>query len=333
MTFFSIVCALVLEQFKALPAARVTALQAAHAGFLERQFNGGEARHGMIAWSVGVALPVLLLLILRIGLEFTHPVAGFVLDVAMLYLTMGFRQFSHYFTDIQLALRMGEIDHARRLLSQWRGQSAEALGSADIARLTIEQGIVSSHRHVFAPLLWFMVLGPAGAALYRLSLSIVQHWTVAGGNPSGDGEQFSQFARQAFRVIDWLPARLTAITFAIVGDFEDAVYCWRTQAEQWIHYTNDTNGVLGVIGTNGANNANWDEMASGILLSSGAGALGIKLGLPLPHETGIEARPELGLGEDANVEHLQSAIGLVWRALVLCLLLLALLTVASWVGT
>jgi len=307
MTFFSIVCALVLEQFKALPAARVAALQFAYAGFLERQFNGGEARHGMTAWGVGVALPALLLLILRVGLDYTHPVVGFVLDVAILYLTMGFRQFSHYFTDIQLALRLGEIEHARRLLAEWRGQNADQLGSVDIARLAIEQGIVASHRHVFAPLLWFMVFGPAGAVLYRLGLSTMQQWSMSDGLP-GDSNRFGEFARRAFQILDWVPARLTAITFAIVGDFEDAVYCWRTQARQWA------------------------DAASGILLASGAGALGVKLGLPLPHEIYIEVRPELGLGEDADVEHLQSAIGLVWRALVLCLLLLALMTVASWVG-
>lgn len=307
MTLLSLLCVLVLEQFRALPATQVFAVQSAYASFLERRFNGGEFRHGMIAWITGVAAPALLTLILHFVLEYIHPVLAFGFDILVLYFLLGFRQFSHYFTDIQLALRMGELDRARRLLEEWRGHGADRLGSAEIARLAIEQGILSSHRHVFAPLFWFLALGPAGAVLYRLGLAVAENWQRAGG-PLDEHPQFGEFARQAFQVLDWLPARMTAATFAIVGDFEDAVYCWRTQASQ------------------------WSDAASGILLASGAGALGIRLGLPLPDETGIEARPELGLGDDADVDHLQSAIGLVWRALVLCLLLLALLTVASWVG-
>lgn len=310
MTLLSLLCVLVLEQFRALPSAQVFAAQTAYAHFLEQRFNGGEFRHGMIAWIAGVAAPAVLVLILHFVLDTIHPVLAFGFDVVVLYFLLGFRQFSHYFTNIQLALRMGELERARHLLAEWRGRGAERLGSADIARLAIEQGILSSHRHVFAPLFWFLALGPAGAVLYRLGLTVAENWQRTGG-PLDEHPQFGEFARKTFQLLDWLPARMTAATFAIVGDFEDAVYCWRTQVSQW---------------------AQSFDSASGILLASGAGALGIKLGLPLPDESGIEARPELGLGDDADVDHLQSAIGLVWRALVLCLLLLALLTVASWVG-
>jgi cobalamin biosynthesis protein CobD/CbiB len=305
MSLFSILCVLVLEQIKAFPADRLTSAQAVFAAWVERQFNGGEKRHGMAAWVVGVLAPSLLVFLLQLFLCSLHPVLAFIFGAAVLYAAMGFRQFSHYFTDIQLALRMGEIDRARRLIGAWTASNAEHLGSRDIARLSIEQGILSSHRHVFAPMLWFVVAGPAGAVLYRLAWGMMQRWTAT--EPE-EGGTFSQFAREAFQWIDWLPARLTAVTFAIVGDFEDAVYCWRTQAGQWA------------------------DAATGILLASGAGALGVRLGLPLPEAAGVELRPELGLGDDADVEHLQSAIGLVWRAMVLSLLLLALLTLASWLG-
>lgn len=307
MTFLCIISVLILEQLRASPAARIMAWLAAYAAFLERHFNGGEQRHGIAAWIVGVALPAFLVLLLQSGLGYLNPLLGFAFAFAVLYLVMGFRQFSHFFTEIQVALRAGELDQARHLLAQWRGGNAERFGSAEIARLAIEQGVVSSHRHVFAPLLWFMVLGPAGALLYRLSAEMAQRWQLTTWSGT-ETDRFADLAVQAFHWIDWIPARLTAVTFAIVGDFEDAVYCWRTQASQ------------------------WGDVASGILLASGAGALGVKLGMPIPDVLGIEVRPELGLGEYADVEHLQSAIGLVWRALILCLLLLALLTVASWVG-
>lgn len=307
MTFLSILCVLVIEQIKASPMARICSALATFADFLEGRFNGGERRHGMTAWGVGVLLPALLVLAFQFLACTLHPLLGFVFNVGVLYFTMGFRQFSHYFTDIQLALRMGETDRARQLLADWRGTGADRLASADIARLAIEQGIIASHRHVFAPLLWYLVLGPAGAVFYRLGLGMSQRWSRA-TLPTGEAGQFGLFAHEAFQAIDWLPARLTAMTFAVVGDFEDAVYCWRTQAGQWA------------------------DAATGILLASGAGALGIKLGQPVPGAADIETRPELGLGDDADIEHLQSATGLVWRALVLCLLLLALLTVASWVG-
>lgn len=312
MTFLSIFVVLVIEQLKAAPAARVQGWLDAYARFLERQFNGGERRHGVTAWGVGVAAPALLVLGLQIGLDMLHAVLTFLFSVAMLYFLMGFRQFSHFFTDIHLALRAGEIDRARMLFHTWTGRESSRLSSSEIVRLTIEDGILASHRHVFAPLFWFMLLGPAGALLYRLSVAMSQREAAPATPESGFAiprDAFGEFSRQAFEVLDWLPARLTAVTFAIVGDFEDAIYCWRTQAQQ------------------------WHDVASGILLASGAGALGVKLGQPLPEALGVEERPELGMGDEADIDHLQSAIGLVWRALVLCLLLLVLLTLASWVGS
>ncbi|MCX7169205.1 MAG: CobD/CbiB family protein, partial [Proteobacteria bacterium] len=69
-----------------------------------------------------------------------------------------------------------------------------------------------------------------------------------------------------------------------------------------------------------------------ILLSSGAGALGVRLVSPVDQSGELSERPELGLGDEADVDLMQSTIGLVWRTLILCLLVLALFWVASWVG-
>jgi cobalamin biosynthesis protein CobD/CbiB len=105
--------------------------------------------------------------------------------------------------------------------------------------------------------------------------------------------------------------RMTAVTFAIVGNFEDAIYCWRTQA------------------------TSWPDPEGGIILSSGAGALGVRLGMPVTQDDVKTERPELGTGDAADVDFMQSAVGLVWRAMVFWLIMLFLLSVASmasWVG-
>lgn len=307
MTLFFIIAALVLEQYRPLSTQRwVNGPLTRYFGFLDRQFNDGQYRHGILAWAFAVALPVLLLAIANPLLSGQSALLELALAVATLYLTMGFRQFSHYFTDVQLALRSGDIDSARRLLADWRGASGDRLSSNEIARLSMEQALVSCHRHVFAPLIWFGVFGPAGALLYRLALFAGSYWKAQ--SPELPATPFGTFAQRAFFLIDWLPLRLTAVGFAITGDFEDAIFCWRTQA------------------------AGWPEPEQGILLASGAGALGVRLGLPLQNGYGIEDRPEMGLGDDADADFMQSTIGLVWRTLMLCLLLMALVWVASWVG-
>jgi adenosylcobinamide-phosphate synthase len=311
MTLFVIILVLIIEQMHALPVVRMVQQPvAALCRALEQRFNDGHYAHGAIAWGLGVGLPALLIFGLYIYLWAYQTALAFLLSLGMLYLTMGFRQFSHYFTEIQEALRADDIDLARRTLAEWRGQSGDRLSSSDVARLSIEEALLASHRHVFAPLFWFAVMGPAGAFLYRLADLFKRSW---GERDDVDFGEFGVFARQAFMVIDWVPVRLTAFAFAIVGDFEDAIYCWRTQASRWA------------------------DSASGILLSSGAGALGVRLGLPVPDPVQMDGvgddRPELGLGEEADPDLMQSTIGLVWRTLVLVLLLLGLVWVSGWMGS
>ncbi len=306
MTLISIVVALLVEQARPLAVARVDAWLKAWADQLETRFNAGERRHGVAAWLIGAALPALLVLVVYVLAVWSNWLLAVLLGVGVLYLTTGFRQFSHYFTDIHLALRTGELDQARQLLGEWRGASAERLSSQEIARLAIEEALLASHRHVFAPLFWFAVLGPAGALLYRLARHLCYAWGDEGRRGQPEAGEFGNFSRSVFALIDWLPVRLTAASFAVVGDFEDAIFCWRSQASR------------------------WPEEASGILLTAGAGALGVRLGMPIHAVGDLDDRPELGVGEEADPDLMQSTIGLVWRTLVMALLLLALLGVASW---
>jgi len=307
MGLISLIAALLLEQWRPLHDRRyLVSPMGQYVAFFERHFNAGEPQHGTIAWLLAVLPPVIVSWALYALLLRANPLLALAFNIAVLYLTMGFRQFSHYFTGIHLALKQDDIAHARQLLAQWRGHSCSELSGEEVARLAIEEALAATHRHVFAVVFWFIVLpGPAGAVLYRLSSFLDHRWGRSG---AAEFEVFGGYARRAFEIVDWLPVRLTAAAFAVVGDFEDAVFCWRTQA------------------------AKWPEPSLGIVLASGAGAIGVKLGNPYLREGTVIERPELGLGEEADTGYLDSAIGLVWRALVLWLLMLLLLGIAKAVS-
>ena len=99
----------------------------------------------------------------------------------MLYVTLGFRQFSHYFTDIRDALERGDEAEARRLLAQWRHLDASELPRTELLRHVIEHSLLAAHRHVFGVFFWFVLLsalglGPAGAVLYRMAEFASRYW-------------------------------------------------------------------------------------------------------------------------------------------------------------
>ncbi|MEK6245945.1 MAG: CobD/CbiB family protein, partial [Pseudomonadota bacterium] len=111
MGIIAIIAALVLEQWRPLGDRKaVAAALAAWADWLERTFNAGESRHGTIAWLIGALAPTAAALALYALLAWLTPFAALLLNIAALYLTLGFRQFSHFFTGIQSAVRDSDVD-------------------------------------------------------------------------------------------------------------------------------------------------------------------------------------------------------------------------------
>ena len=318
MTFLSILCALLIEQLKPLRADNpvYTAVKQL-AARMEGWFNAGEVRHGRIAWWA-----MMLTLMLPTALVYwfclkSSPFAALAWNILIVYLTLGFRHYSHYFTSIQLALNSGDEATARALLAEWTKQDTRAMDAGDIARIAVEKALVTTHRNVFGVFFWFLMpVGPACAVMYRVAEYLSRAWNEP---EHMRNEAFGRFAAKAFYWIDWIPARLTAIAFAVVGNFEDAIYAWRNFAHR------------------------WQDEAVGIILSAGGGAMGLRLGTPNEHAADIppadaatidaagfevEALP----GEEATARALQSTVGLVWRALLLWMLLLLLLSFAVWLG-
>ena len=263
-----------------------------------KRLNTGDRNSGILAWLalMGAVLAPVILLTMLLGA--IHPALVWLLDVVVLYGTLRFLSTTANLSMIEKELREGDPAGAANRLAQWRGEPVEGDDASAVARLAAEHALREAHHGTFAPLLWFLVLpGPIGLVLYPLALRAARSWEHV---VEPDERDFGWFAARAFHVIDWVPQRVSAFVFAVVGNFEDALLCWRSQAASWIH------------------------PEEGIILASGAGALGVRLGEPVPAGGAFVERPSLGQGELAREDALASLEGLLWRALVLWLLVFLL---------
>jgi adenosylcobinamide-phosphate synthase len=332
MSFFAILFALLIEQVRPLGAHNPihTGLRV-WARWVSRNFDAGKPQHGWVSWLLAVVAPALLALGIHWGLTATlgWP-AAMVWSVMVLYVTLGFRQFSHHFTEIRDALEAGDEARARQLLAQWQRVDASELPRSEIVRHVIEYSVLAAHRHVFGVLAWFSILaafgfGPAGAVLYRMAEFVARYWRYRNRmqlQPASEALQSA--AARAWTAVDWLPARITAMAFAVVGSFEEAIDCWRNYAQR---FPNDNDGVI-LAATSGAANVRLggESLKPVFVPDASQGLQTASIGAEPPLDTASTP------GREAEVAHLRSIVGLVWRSVVLWMVLLALLTLARLLG-
>lgn len=78
-------------------------------------------------------------------------------------------------------------------------------------------GIVSrAHDEYFAVLFWFAILGPIGAVLYRFTRVIAQ--------PDSAHDNLRPAAEHLLGVLGWPSTRLAAFGFALMGNFDKALF-------------------------------------------------------------------------------------------------------------
>jgi adenosylcobinamide-phosphate synthase len=329
MSFFAVLLALLIEQFRPLPRENtVHDALVRWVGWTGRNFDAGRAHHRWVVWCIAVLGPTVLAAAVYIALRQSHVALALAFDVLALYLTLGFRQFSHGFSDIREALERGDEAAARQLLAQWLHLDAVELPRSEVLRHVIEHALLAAHRHVFGVFFWFVVcsaigLGPAGAVFYRMAEFASRYWAFRHRSldaPTHEG--LLELSRRLFGRIDHVPARLTAGGFAVVGNFEEAVASWRRDATLWAHSN------------------------EGVILAAAAGALGVQLGgAAAPGVTPDRSKTFSGdvdpqaaaaqgstTGVPPQTGHLRSVIGLVWRSIVLWMLMVALLSLANLLG-
>ena len=259
---------------------------------IESYFNRGgnttRRASGLAAWSLAV-LPWTVLAWL--GTRALYPSSGLLLDIVLLYLSLGGRSLAEHAARVGNDLAAGNLTAAREHVGWIVSRDTSALDEPGIAKACVESTLENGNDAIFGVLFWFMLLGGTGAVLFRLSNTLDAMWGYK-------NERFRYFGWAAARIDDALnyaPARLTAFSYALFGQTRRALDCWRRQAPS------------------------WESPNAGPVMSSGAGSLGLALGGPAIYHGQLEERPQLGEGLAPGQRDISRALTLVRRAIVLWL--------------
>ena len=257
---------------------------------------------GLVAWAVAVLPFVLLAGWLVVIARDVSPWPVAALDAIALYFAIGARSLHDHIAPIALALRDADLPRARALASRIVSRDLTQATDEPIARAAVESALENGSDAVFAPLFWLVVAGAPGVVLYRLANTLDAMWGYRNARFTG----FGWAAARIDDVLNWMPARLTAISYALLGHTADALRCWRTQAPQ------------------------WSSPNAGPVMAAGAGSLRVQLGGAARYEGVDEARPSLGTGETAAAADITRALTLVSRTLWLWLGVLSLIAALAW---
>lgn len=250
-----------------------------YAGWLEHRLNKGQQNHaaGILAWLLAVMPPVLVACAAAYA-------AGATVHALLLYFSIGLRSLRDHLRPIERALQSNDLAAARILTARIVSRETDQASASDLAKAGVESLLENGNDAVFGTLFWFIVTGGPGALLFRLANTLDAMW----GYRTPRFRAFGYAAARIDDVLNWIPARLTACSYALLGDRRNALHCWRTQAP------------------------GWPSPNAGPVMAAGAGALGIAVGGAATYDGVVEHRPPLGTGRPA----IASDIGRAWRLVV-----------------
>jgi AmpE protein len=258
----------------------------------ERSGGAGvwQARYGIALAMVPVLLVVALLQWMLDGPLYGLP--GLLFDIAVLVYAWGPRDLD---VDVEAVIDAHDAP-ARRTAIARLGLTGEAAALDGPA--LVEAVFVNALQRWFGVLFWFLLLGPVGAVLYRLSVLATQdEWA------SILPEENRLGARAVKTALDWPVAQLMTLAMALVGNFDTVFTAWRE--------------------------------AGGTRFRLDTGFLGHAARASVRCELAEEAEEyaEEGMVQAMReLPELRDAMSLVWRILLLWLALLAVFVIGGWVS-
>jgi adenosylcobinamide-phosphate synthase len=271
--------ALLLERFVGYPRPLFAAIKhpvvwmGALLTWLETWLNKGRHKRlkGVLALSILLAVTAIITIAVRFSLSFIP--FGWVLEAILATSLLAQKELGRAVRAVADALDHS-LEAGRKQVAQIVGRDPETLDKAGVSRAAIESLAESTSDGIIAPLFWLVVGGLPGIVLYKAintADSMIGHKT----------ERHLEFGWAAARlddVVNWLPARLSALLVA--------------GAAFWVkgaHAETAWSTALSDAKKHDSPNAGWPEAAF-------AGALGFALGGPRSYGGKTVDLPTLGSG-------------------------------------
>jgi adenosylcobinamide-phosphate synthase len=252
---------------------------------VERRGYGDDRLRGALLLAL-LVLPFTALAALAAALP-----GGWVLEVVLLYLAVGWRSLGEHGRGIAGALQQGDLEAARDRVAFLVSRDTQDIDATQISKATVESVLENGNDAVFAPLFWFAVAGAPGVVAYRLVNTLDAMW----GYRTDRYRRFGWAAARLDDGLNYLPARFTALAYALASGSwagaRRALDCWRRQGRV------------------------WKSPNAGPVMAAGAGALGVRLGGAAVYHGRLQPRPDLGQGPEAAPADIPRALTLLDRAL------------------
>ncbi len=275
---------------------------------IERYLNRGVQNKylqfilGASSWVLIVIVPTIIILILAQTISLW---VGFNwwLDILILYLAIGYTSLRQHALAVLNPLLNNDVESARQQVAMIVSRDTDKLDQTGIRKATIESVLENGSDAIFAPLFWYLVGGVPAVVIYRLTNTLDAMW----GYKTDRFLFFGRFSARMDDILNWLPSRLVGLSYAAFGHYQSAMKCWSQQA-----------GTL-------------DSPNAGVVMTSGAGALQLKLGGNSYYHGILKQKPIFGCGEEPENNDIQRSLSIVNKTLYLwCAFIIIYGTARYW---
>lgn len=222
-----------------------------------------------------------------------------VIDILVLYLAIGWHSLNVHAKNVKNALLADDLTTARVQVGLLVSRDTTGLDQIEVTKGTIESILENGNDAIFGVIFWFVVAGAPGAIAYRLINTLDAMWGYR-------NDRYNQFGWAAARLDDcfnYIPARLTAISYALMGSARSAFSCWHKQ------------GTV------------WKSPNAGPVMAAGAGSLDLSLGGPALYHGKQEQRMLLGTTRIPEISDIDLALRLIKRTL---LFWVVMISIGAW---